>query len=177
MADQEQFVKAFLNSEMNLRAFLGSLIRNRQDCQDVFQDTALTLWQKFGEYDPQRPFGAWARGIAAKKALQYRAKSGKTPTAFSPQTINAIIEAVERIELRQPLWTTALDTLEKCTELLPEHSRKILTMRYSEEWPVLQIAKQLNSTPTAVSMALSRIRAWLRKCVEQQLGRTKEQAK
>lgn len=177
MADQNQFLKAFLENEKNLRAFLSALIRDRQDCHDVFQDTALTLWQKYDEYDPERPFGAWARGIAAKKALQHRAKSGRKPVAFSPQTINSIIEALERIESRQPGWTTALDALEKCTELLPAQSREILAMRYSEERPVLKIAEQLDSSPTAVSMSLSRIRLRLRECVEQQLGRTKEQSK
>lgn len=177
MADQEKFLEAFLNSETHLRAFLGAVVRDRQDRQDVFQDVALTLWRKFDQYDPQRPFGAWARGIAAKKVLQHRAKSGKNPTAFSPQAIGAIVEAMERIESRRPAWPTALDALEKCVELLPDNSRNLLEMRYGNEWPVARVAEQIAGTPAAVCMALSRVRAALRECVEERLGRAKERDK
>ena len=174
MSDHDQFLKALLESEADLRAFLGALIRDRQDCQDVFQETALTLWRKFDEYDPRRPFAAWARGIAANKALQHRAKSGRTPVAFSPETVSAIIDAIERRERRQPPWTTALDALKKCTQLLPENLRKLLAMRYGEQRSVIKIAAQLGSTPAAVSMSLSRIRARLRECVERRLARAEE---
>lgn len=177
MADREQFLEAFLTYQADLRAFLAALVRNRQDCEDVFQETALTLWQKYDQYDPQRPFGAWAKGIAANKVLQFRTRSGRAPTIFSPDTILSIVDALNRKESRRPPWPSALDALEKCTEMLPQRSRDILILRYREGWSIGQIAARLGSTPAAVAMAFSRIRARLYDCVEQRLGRTKEQVK
>jgi RNA polymerase sigma-70 factor, ECF subfamily len=177
MAKQEEFLEAFLNYETNLRAFIGALVRNRQDCQDVFQETAMTLWRMFDEYDPQRPFGAWAKGIAAKKVLQYRTRSGRVPTPFSPETINAIIDALERKELRQPPWSAALDAIEKCIQTLSDYYRELLTLRYGNEWSMAQIAEHLNSTPAAVTMAVSRIRMRLYDCVQQRFGHGEEGSK
>jgi RNA polymerase sigma-70 factor, ECF subfamily len=177
MADREQFLEAFLSYESDLRALIMALVRNRQDSEDVFQETALTLWQKYDQYDPQRPFGAWARGVAAKKVLQCRTKSGRAPTPFSPETIRAIIDAIDRHESHRPQWPAALDALEKCAETLPDRSRQILTLRYREGWSIGQIAQRLASTPAAVTMAFSRIRTHLYECVKRHLGRSKEQAK
>jgi RNA polymerase sigma-70 factor, ECF subfamily len=176
MADREQFLEAFLKYEPNLRALLATLVRDRQDCEDVFQETALTLWQKYDQYDPQRPFGAWAKGVAAKKVLQCRARSGKAPTPFSPEAVTAIVDALERNESRRPQWPTALDALEKCTDTLPQQSREMLLMRYRDGWSIVEIAQRLGSTPAALAMSLSRLRSRLYDCVQLHLGRAKEQA-
>jgi RNA polymerase sigma-70 factor, ECF subfamily len=176
MANREQFLEAFLKYEPNLRALLGTLVRDRQDCEDVFQETALTLWQKYDQYDPQRPFGAWAKGIAAKKVLQSRTRSGRAPTPFSPSAIMAIVDALERSESRRPQWPTALDALEKCTDTLPQQSREMLVMRYRDGWSIVEIARRLGSTPAALAMSLSRLRSRLYECVQHQLGRVKEPA-
>jgi RNA polymerase sigma-70 factor, ECF subfamily len=176
MANREQFLEAFLKYEPNLRALLGTLVRDRQDCEDVFQETALTLWQKYDQYDPQRPFGAWAKGIAAKKVLQSRTRSGRTPTPFSPAAIMVIVDALERSESRRPQWPTALDALEKCTDTLPQQSREMLVMRYRDGWSIVEIAQRLGSTPAALAMSFSRLRSRLYDCVQRQLGRVKEPA-
>jgi RNA polymerase sigma-70 factor, ECF subfamily len=137
----------------------------------VFQETAMTLWRKHGEYDPSRPFGAWAKGIAANKVLQFRTKAGRAPTPFSPETIDAIVDAVERKESQRPQWPAAIDALEQCAKTLPARSREILSLRYQEGWPIAQIAERLASTPSAMAMAFSRIRARLYDCVQRHLGR------
>lgn len=37
----------------------------RHQADDVVQETARVLWQKFASYDPERPFWPWARQIAS----------------------------------------------------------------------------------------------------------------
>jgi RNA polymerase sigma-70 factor (ECF subfamily) len=177
MASQDEFVEAFLKYEPDLRAFIGALVRNRQDAEDVYQETALVLWRKYEEYDPRRPFAAWAKGVAANKVLQCRTKSGRVPTPFAPETITVIVDALGRREPRRSQWPTMLDALDKCADTLPEASRQMLGWRYRDGWSIRKIAERLASTPAAVSMSLSRVRARLKDCVEQDLRRQeKEQA-
>ena len=174
MANQEEFLETFLKHEGNLRAFVAAVVKNCEDREDVFQETALALWQTYDQYDPQRPFGAWARGVAAKKVLQCRTRSGRVPTPFSPETIGVIVDALERRESRQPPWPAALDALERCAKLLPDRAREILGLRYREGWSVGRIAEHFGSTPAALTMSFTRIRARLQDCVERLL---KERAK
>jgi RNA polymerase sigma-70 factor, ECF subfamily len=172
MVTHSEFLKQLLDCQDDIRAFLASLVRNCQDREDLFQETVLTIWDKFGEYDRSRPFGAWARGIAVNKVLQYRHRIGSAPTPFSPQVIAVIVEAFQRHEMAR---SDALDALEKCTEPLPEESRQLLVLRYVDGWPLAKIAERMGSTPSAMSKTLTRLRAKLYECVQNRLGRAKQE--
>ena len=82
MTNREQFLSLFLAHESDIRAFIGSIVLDRHMRQDIFQDVAMILWQKFEEYDSARPFGAWARAIAAHKILQHRHQNKRFPVVF-----------------------------------------------------------------------------------------------
>jgi RNA polymerase sigma-70 factor, ECF subfamily len=172
MSAHADFLKLILAHQDDLRAFLASLVRNAHDRDDVFQETVLTLWDKFDEYDRQRSFGAWARGIAVNKVLQYRSRTGSSPTPFSPQAIASIVDAFER---QAAMGSDAIDALDKCMEPLPPESRRLLALRYVDWRPVATIAAEVGSTPAAMSKTLARLRARLYDCVQRQLGRPKQE--
>ena len=47
MDSQEEYLTLLLSCELEIRAFLGSIIRGPHDCDDLFQEVALTLWKEF----------------------------------------------------------------------------------------------------------------------------------
>jgi len=167
MERHEEFLKRFLAHERDLRAFIGSLIVDRHVREDVFQEVALALWHQRDQYDPSRRFGAWARGIAANKILQRRHQDARFPVAFSPEAIQAVLEAYNQTEETADARAYAL---RECLKLLPEKSRRLLRLRYDRELPVTDIARELNSTLDAVYQALSRLRARLEECVRRKVG-------
>jgi RNA polymerase sigma-70 factor (ECF subfamily) len=171
LAGQTEFMVLFLNHQADLRAFIGSLVRDRHTREDLFQDVALTLWRKFGEYDPQRSFGAWARGIAAKTILQAWEKTGRFPLPLAPEAMQAILEAYDRTEKAA---SARGDALEQCLETLPDKSRQLLRLRYEQALTLDQIARQVGSTLDAVHKALSRLRGRLQECVERRLAAAPE---
>src|SRR6186997_1869701 len=77
MDRHEEFLRLFLKHQSDIRAFIGSLIRDRHTREDVCQEVALVLWQEFHRYDRARSFGAWARGIAARKIMQRWEKTSR----------------------------------------------------------------------------------------------------
>lgn len=163
---RDDFMRLFLRHQPEIRAFVGSLIRDRHAREDVFQEVALILWRQFEHYDSQRPFGAWARGIAANKVLQAYDKRARTPLAFSPDAVKAILEAHDRAEDEPPIEA---DDLQRCIEHLPEKSRQLLRLRYEESLRLETIAQRVKSTLHAVHMALSRIRTRLAECIEMRM--------
>src|SRR5690606_7013505 len=134
--------------------FIGSVVRDPHGCEDVFQDVALTLWKEYDRYDPSRPFGAWARGIAAKKLLQRWNRQGRLPISLSPEAIQAVAAAFDRTE---PVAPDRAEALQQCLKTLPEKSRRLLAMRYEEARKLPQIAEELQATLDALYQALSRI--------------------
>ena len=167
MDRQTDFLRLFLECEGQIRAFTGALIRDRHTREDVVQEVAMTLWQEFHRYDPTRPFGAWARGVAAHKIMQRWDKAGRTPRPFSPAAVQSLLDACDRAEAKTSLRAEAL---EDCIEALPEKSRHLLALRYRELLGVERIAGELQTTVDAVYQALSRLRTRLAECVERRLA-------
>ena len=171
MDPQTEFLTHFLEHQVAVRAFIGSLVRDRHARDDLFQEVALTLWHEFGRYDRARPFGAWARGIAANKVLQRWHKDNRLPVPFPPDAIGALLDAYDRGEQTESLKA---DALEQCLEKLPEKSRQLLALRYERSLKLGEIAERLQTTMDAVHKALSRIRDRLQQCVERRLAAQKE---
>lgn len=165
MKTNEEFLRLFLRHQGDLRAFLGSVVHDRAAAEDLFQEISLVLWQSFGTYDPARPFGAWARGIAVKKVLQGREKSKRLPLAFSPQALEAVLGAYDRTEALAPDPTDLRD----CISKLPPRSQDLLAMRYERSLKLAQIAREVGSTLDAVHKLLTRIRENLQECLQRRL--------
>ena len=167
MHSRDDFLKLLLAHEADLRAFIGSLVRDLHARDDVFQEVAVALWQQADAYDPARSFGAWARGIAANKVLQRRHQDQRFPVVFSPETIQAVLDAFDRTE---ETASGRREALAECLKRLPEDPRRLLVMRYEEGLDAEQIARRVNRTLEAVYRALSRIRAALEECIRRRLS-------
>ena len=164
-----EFLTLFLATEADLRAFVGSLIRDPEVREDVFQEIAITLWDHFDKFDPKRAaFGAWARGVAANKILQTRRKNGKLPVAFPPETIEKIAEAYDADESFSS--GARAEALRDCLRRLPDKSRRIVELRYEECLSGKQLAKRLGGTIDAIYQTLSRIRRGLETCIRQRMN-------
>ena len=161
----EEFLKLFLRHQGDLRAFLGSVVRDRAAAEDLFQEISLVLWKNFSAYDATRPFGAWARGIAVKKVLQGREKSRRLPLAFSPRAIQAVLDAYDRTEKLAPDPIHLRD----CITKLPPRSQSLLALRYERSLKLGEIAREVGSTLDAIHKLLSRIRENLQECLQRRL--------
>ncbi len=166
MDDPTRFLQLFLEHQADLKAYIGSLVRDRAARDDVFQDLALTLWKSFATFDSSRSFGAWARGVATNKILQAKRKSARFPVPFAPEVIQAVQEAYDRLEAPAGEREEALSA---CLEALPGSSRTLLELKYRDRLRGEDIARRVNSTADAVYQNLSRLRTALELCVKKRL--------
>jgi RNA polymerase sigma-70 factor (ECF subfamily) len=166
MSGHEDFLKLLLRHQINIKAFIGSLVLDAHVRDDVFQEVALVLWQRFEDFDSRRSFGAWARGIAARKVLELRHKNARFPPVFAPATVQAVLEAYDRIE---DTISRKADAMRECLKGLPDEARQLLTLRYEQDCRAEEIARQRGSTIDAIYQALSRIRARLEDCIRRRL--------
>ena len=56
-----EFLRAFTAHEPAVRAFARRLVPRRADADDVMQEVAVVLWEKFSEFRQGGDFKAWAR--------------------------------------------------------------------------------------------------------------------
>ena len=169
MDRQSEFLGYFLRHQDDIRAIIGSMVRDPSAVDDVFQDVALVLWKKFDTFDSTRSFGAWARGIAVRQALQWFDRHRRTPVPLAPETLDAVLNAFEE-EPEPPADSEREAALRRCMERLPEKSQRLLRMRYEARMRLREMAEQLSTTLDATHKALSRLRVALRRCIERELA-------
>lgn len=165
--DHADFLRSFLRHEADLRAFIGAFVRDRQAREDVLQEVALALWEQSDRYDPARPFGAWARGIAANKILQRWRQDGRRPAPFPPEAVDAVMAAFERGD---PEVEVRSEALRECVNKLPADARRLISLRFEDGLRGQEIARRIWSNITAVYKTFSRMMESLENCIRRRLA-------
>jgi RNA polymerase sigma-70 factor, ECF subfamily len=164
----EQFARAFIQHQGSIYGYIVTMLPNRHDAEDVFQQTCLILWQKWDQFDPNRGFLPWACGIARNEIRNFRHHRDRDQVALSDTLLDALAEA--RLE-SQPLLEERRGLLAECMKRLEFVARELLERCYAGREPIPVIARQFRTTPNAVYLRLRRIRRDLMECIEQNANR------
>jgi len=161
------FVTELTNHQGDLWAFLCSLMPGHPDVADVLQKTNIVLWNKQDQFTPGTHFRAWAFRIARYEMLNHlrsRRRDGWVP--FDDGLADTIAE-----ELPQALAPSheRLAALEKCLERLRDQDRRLLEHRYRRGSNLEDFSRSCGRSVSALSVTLFRLRAALRRCVEDRL--------
>lgn len=160
-AEDERFLALLSETRVQLKAFIWSVLRHRELCEDVMQEVVLVLWKTFDRYDSSRPFGLWARGVAAR-VIMAADRRARRQVPLSPEAMVALLDAHERVTADLPSDHRALRA---CLDKLPERARRLVRMRYEEQLSFPQIAQKVGGTMDAVRMALTRVHTNLMRCL------------
>jgi RNA polymerase sigma-70 factor (ECF subfamily) len=162
----EDFTRRWTEAQPMVSAYLCTCVPDFHSAEDLLQNVAVTLMRKFDDYDPARPFIAWAIGIAKFEVLRHRRFQARSVLEFRPDLAEELagefVDMVPELELRA-------HALRRCTEQLQGRSGEIMRLRYAEELKPRQIAEVLGLSSVVVRVALSRTRDFLRKCIERRL--------
>ena len=56
------------------RAYLHAMVRDPELAEDTMSDVAIEISRSWARYDPARPFGPWARGVARRSGSSRRSR-------------------------------------------------------------------------------------------------------
>src|SRR6188474_3971416 len=122
-AAQQRFLSLLLRSEREIFRYVAALVPNVADAEDIVQQTALVLWEKFEAYDPGLPFTPWACRFALNKTRQWLERRQRWQTLLKDGLAE---ELAQRREELLPEIETRLKHLEGCLSKLPEEQRTIV---------------------------------------------------
>lgn len=161
------FAEEWADAEPAVAAFLTSLVPGGHDAEDLLQRTAKGLIERWDEYDPDRPFVAWALGSARIEVLRFRQERGRDRHVFNEEVIDSL--ARTHTEHAAEL-VAAREALNGCVERLTKRLQQVLQLHHAEGDTVEHVAKRLTLSVGAVRVALSRARESVRLCIERALG-------
>jgi len=172
--NHETFEKLFLPVQTPLRGYLFATTRNWTATDELFQEVATTLWRKFGEFDASRSFRAWAFGMARLQVLRHRQTFARSRLVFSEDLMDSLA-TVAGDETGEDDWR--LPHLAACMAKLPPSDRKLMGMRFEQEFSLAEIGRKIHKSEAAAGMSMMRIRRWLRDCMEKTMAMEKAGAR
>ncbi len=152
--DREAFEMIIRTNSRTLFAIAYGILQNREEAEDVVQDSLVKAWKTRWRVRGPEKFPAWLATIARHRAHDIFRKRRPVPYPH------------ERIEITEgePTDTTAVDhKLHSALATLPELHRAALTLRYFEEMDYRTIENTLGLTNGALRGILGRALASMRK--------------
>src|SRR5438067_5894295 len=152
--DREAFEMIIRTHSRTLFAIAYGILQNREEAEDVVQDSLVKAWKtRWRVRDPEK-FPAWLCMIARHRAHDVFRKRRSAPLTH---------EIIETSEANAP-DTAAMDQqLHLALATLPELHRAALTLRYFEEMDYRTIENSLGLTNGALRGVLGRALALMRK--------------
>ena len=162
-ASQQEFLRIFLASEREILRYVCALVPSMADAQEIVQQTAVVLWEKFDEYDRSRPFAPWACRFALNVTRQWIDRRQRWKALLDGGLAEDL--ALRREQLR-PEFDARLNHLDTCLQKLPKDQRELVEAYYFRQREIQTLANQAQRTVDAVYKSLQRIRRQLRGCIE-----------
>lgn len=169
LAATAEFSTLLQQHQSQLFGYIHCLLRDFNDADDLFQQTATVLWRKFDDYDRGRSFLSWACGVARLEVANFLRTRSRSRLYFSDDLNLLLIESQDRVSTLDADARRA--ALGNCMNRLSEWDRGLLMDCYGEEdLRVTEIAREQGRSSQSVHNSLRRIRRTLFACVQRTLN-------
>ncbi|MFA5809160.1 MAG: sigma-70 family RNA polymerase sigma factor [Thermoleophilia bacterium] len=149
------------------------MMGNRDDAEDVLQDTFFNVIRSLGKFQSRSSFSTWLYRVATNAALtklRQRSKRDKSESEFLDEanSVQHMAHAGHKLTdwSESPsdklLNNEARQVMDEAIAELPEMYRVVFVLRDVEELPAAEVAEVLGLSVAAVKSRLHRARLYLR---------------
>ncbi len=139
------------------------VLRDRDEALDATTDTFARAWERWDQYDSQRPLRAWLHGIVTNLALDQLRRRRVRRLAI-PALGNAVVNEITRRTEHDPSSDLVRRSIvDQALETLPPRSRAALVLRHYYGYAYGEIGSLLGMNSGTVGSTLSRAHADLRR--------------
>ena len=162
MTSNHDFMRLFLPIQADLLAYILAMGVRADEADDVLQESATVMLQKFGQFQAGTQFRAWAYTIVRNEVLRSLKKTSRRLLTLSPEALQDI-EYLAVTETEVPVLR--LKALNVCLQKLQTQAATMIQLRYREDLSVGEIAEKLQRPADSIYTSLSRIRKTLFECI------------
>lgn len=138
--------------------FIYQMTRQRQDAEDLTQQTFIKAFDHLAQFDPRRPLINWMLTIARNNALNHfrAAKKWEPVPEQTASSGPSPAHAAEERDRTESLWARA-------RAVLSRREFEIMWLRFAEDMSVEETARVVGLTQTHVKVLVFRARRALMK--------------
>ncbi len=157
----------FLKHSNSIRGFLFAIAVDEHSVDDAMHSAFLVITAKAEQYDQERNFVPWARGIARNELLKAMSAQNRRPVLLSPAALDLLQQDVPSFDVDPERISAVLE----CVEELSPRAKQAVLLRYQQGFKPPEIAGRMHVKVASVNVMLSKSRVALRRCVEFKLRR------
>ena len=163
-----EFAHVFAKHYGWLQTYTLTLVGNRADAEEVFQDICLVLWRKYEAFDVSTNFMKWSSVIAHHEVRRFRRAQARRGHVLSDEIVNML--AVDAVD-RAGLYEDRRAALQKCMQKLSSKDHDLIERYYSDARATISdISERIGRPVNTLYKAMSRIRRSLHECVSRSLS-------
>jgi RNA polymerase sigma-70 factor (ECF subfamily) len=163
----EHLVRLLIRHQQDLFRYIFSLLPHQEDARDALQETSVAIYRKFADYDPAKPFLAWAYGFAYLEVLKARERACRNGRHLREDLFELLAREREKHETE---LHSRLQALETCLRELPPADRELIHQRYTVDCPIDELVERLGTSRRTFFRNLDRIRRSLFECINRRLA-------
>jgi RNA polymerase sigma-70 factor (ECF subfamily) len=167
--DQEIFRVIIKKFSPEIRVFLSGHLKDSHKVDDLCQETFIAIYWNLSSYDASYSFKTWIRAIARNKLMSHF-RSHYSHQKMMAEIQGKISDLVDREQVFQVEETELVDQLVLCINKQDDENLELLKQRYFDRESVQNMAEKLNTTVSAISSQLYRLRKQLKVCIEKGLA-------
>ena len=169
MDQTSEFVRLWTQFHRDVERYVYSMVPRSVDAAEVVQVVSLKLWEKWENYDQERPFLPWAMRFAYLEILKWRQRIARERLVFSDELLQQLHSTHEELD---PLMEVRREILGQCLEKLNEEDQELIRLRYTgRHGAIKEEAERTGKKMHKLYYALERIRVALLNCIELNLKR------
>ncbi|MEZ6040542.1 MAG: sigma-70 family RNA polymerase sigma factor [Planctomycetaceae bacterium] len=157
------FARLLVAHDRSLRQYIALFLPRRADVEEVLQQTAAALWEKFDEFDTSREFLPWATRFAYFEVLNYRKERARSRVFYSEDVMQALADTQRELSVELQFRESIL---QECLSELGSEDHLLLQRRYSEEATIKSLSEETGRTVKSLYRRLDRIRELLATCID-----------
>ena len=161
----DEFILELTQVQQRLLSYIYRRVANREQAQEVLQQTNLVLCRKADDFELGTNFNAWAVTVARYQILSHRKNVARERLVFSDEVFSVVDDRGEESLVHEERKRI----LRFCYGKLSQVNQELMKLRYQDGLSFQQVADELNKQISAVKVQVHRIRLNLKKCAQEQL--------
>lgn len=162
--EEEAFTLIVNRYRSAVMSHITTIVSNSQDAEDICQEAFHKCFKNLDAFNFKYAFSTWLYTIAQNTALDFLRKK-KIPVTMTSntgnETISPDIESTVPSPEENMINDQAIENLVRSIQNLDPKYRKISELRFIHEYPLEEIAKELNMPLNTVKTRISRAKRLL----------------
>jgi RNA polymerase sigma-70 factor (ECF subfamily) len=163
----EELARLWVRAQPVVSAYVAANVADAHHADDLVQEVAQVVAQRFAEYDAARPFTPWVLGIARNRVLKYYRARSRDRLVLSEAALERLADSIAKTDVNAE---DRREALRVCLDGVKGKQRQLIESRYREGHAVADIATRMGTSASSVSVMLFRARRALLECIQARLA-------